>query len=158
MGDLVRMSKKSLFYCIACLLVGVAVGCFYTQARTGRVVANTFATLEFSDLGESSERAQNAYQHENAPVAIYALTEVLDKQKAAERIGETAFISKQIISIDLMLTHARLAKLYAQVGQTNLSAQHIEEALDYARTDSKLAITNKDTLMDFVAKIDKGTR
>ncbi|HEX3889298.1 MAG TPA: hypothetical protein VHX90_00485, partial [Verrucomicrobiae bacterium] len=141
------MCKKSCFYCIGCLVLGLAAGYFYAQVRAGHVIADTFATLEMTDLGESSERAQNAYQHESIPVAIYALTELLDKQKTAEQIGETPFISRQIISIDLMLTHARLAKLYAEAGQTNLSVQHIDEALNYAKADNKLTITNQDELM-----------
>jgi len=111
-----------------------------------------------TDLGEFSGRAQKAYQHESLPVAIYALTELLDKQMAAEQIGETAFMSKQVISIDLMLTHARLAKLYAEAGQTNSCEQHFIEALNCAKADSKLAITNRETLMDFLAKIDKGAK
>lgn len=152
------MSKHSLLYCIGCLVLGLVVGYFYARASAGRVVANTFATLEFTDLGESSEHAMKAYQHDSVPVAIYALTEVLDKLKAAEQLGETPLLSKQIISIDLMLTHARLAKLYAEAGQTNLSARHIDEALRYAKVDSNLEITNQDELMDFVAKIDKGAR
>jgi hypothetical protein len=41
------------------------------------------------------------------------------------------------------------------VGQTNLSARHIEEALHYARAANELGITNQDTLMDFVAGADR---
>jgi hypothetical protein len=152
------MSKHSWLYCIGCLVLGLVVGYFYARASAGRVAANTFATLEFTELGESSERAMKAYQHDSVPVAIYALTEVLDRQKAAEQTGETPLFSKQILSIDLMLTHARLAKLYAEAGQTNLSAQHFDEALRYAKLDSNLEITNQDELMGFLAKIDKGAR
>jgi hypothetical protein len=152
------MTTKSWLCCGGCLVVGLAVGYFYAQASAGRVVANKFASLEILDLGDSENRTFQAYQHETIPVAIYALTELLDKQKAAELIGETTFMSKQIISIDLMLTHARLAKLYAEAGQTNLSERHFTEALNYAKADSKLTITNRETLMDFVAKIDKGAR
>ena len=152
------MSKKAWFCCGGFLIAGLAIGYVAAQVRDGGIIANTLACLEMTNLGESSERAQKAYQHESLPVAIYALTELLDKQKAAEQIGETAFMSKQIISIDLMLTHARLAKLYTEAGQTNLSEQHFTEALNYAKADSKLTITNRETLMDFVAKIDKGTK
>ena len=120
--------------------------------------ASAYAAFEITDLGESSERAQKAYEHESVPVAIYAMTELLDKQKTAEQVGETAFESRHMISIDLMLTHARLAKLYSEAGQTNLSAQHFAEALRYARADSNLAVTNQNTLMDFVAKIDRGAK
>lgn len=152
------MNKKSWYYCIGCLVAGFAVGYFYMENRDGQIAAKTFATLKIIDLGESDERALKAYQHESIPVAIYAMTELLDKQKAAEQVGGTAFMSKQMISIDLMLTHTRLAKLYTAAGQTNLSAEHIEQALSYAKTDRGLTITNRDGLMDFVAKVDKGVQ
>lgn len=152
------MSRNSWLYCIGYLVLGLIVGYFYAQARAGRAAANAYAAFEITDLGESAEHAQKAYEHDSVPVAIYAMTELLDKQKAAEQIGETAFESRQMISIDLMLTHARLAKLYGEVGQTNLSRQHIAEALRYAKSDSNLAITNRDSLMVFVAKIDEGAK
>jgi hypothetical protein len=152
------MTKKSWLYCAGCLVVGLAVGYFYAQASAGRVVANTLASLEVVDLGEAENRAFQAYQHESIPVAIYSLSEYLEKLKAAEQAGATPFVSSQILSIDMMLTHARLAKLYDQTGQTNLSEQHFSEALDCAKADSKLTITNRDALMEFVAKIDKGAK
>jgi hypothetical protein len=152
------MTKKSWLCCGGCLVVGLAVGYFYAQASAGRVVANTFASLEMVDLGDSGNRAFQAYQHETIPVAIYSLSEYLDKLKAAEQAGETPFVSSQILSIDMMLTHARLAKLYEQTGQTNLSEQHFSEALGCAKADGKLTIKNRDALLDFVAKIDKGAK
>jgi hypothetical protein len=69
-------------------------------------------------------------------------------------MGNTNFLDKKIMAIDMMLTHARLAKLYAETGQTNLSEQHIAEALNYAKDGIRL-ITNEVVLMDFVAKLDK---
>jgi hypothetical protein len=111
-----------------------------------------------TDIGESQRRAFQTYQHASAPVAIYALTESLDKLKDVEQTGGTKYLGKRALSIDMMLTHARLAKLYAMTGQTNLSAQNLAEALSYAKTDSNLTITNRDSLMDFVAKFDKGAK
>lgn len=99
-----------------------------------------------------------AYEHESIPVAIHAMTELLDKQKIAEQAGETAFLSRQMISIDLMLTHARLGKLYSETGQADLSAEHFTEALKYAKAHGNLGITNQEMLMNFVAQIDKGAR
>jgi len=152
------MSKKAWLSCGGCLIAGLAIGYFGAMAKYGSTVANTLACLEMVDLGDSGNRAFQAYQHESIPVAIYSLSEYLDKLKAAEQAGATPFVSSQILSIDMMLTHARLAKLYGQTGQTNLSEQHFSEALDCAKADSKLTITNRDGLMDFVAKIDKGAK
>jgi hypothetical protein len=149
------MFKRSFFYCIVSLVLGLLAGYFYAEDRANRAAANAYAALQILDLGQSSEHAWKAYQHESKPVAIYALTELLDKQQA---VGETSFFSRQEISVDLILTHARLAKLYDDVGQTNLSALHITEALRYASANSNLAISNQDSLVDFVAKIDKGSK
>jgi hypothetical protein len=148
------MNRKSWFYCGVCLVAGLAVGYFCAQARDGRAAANMFAILKFMDLGESSERAMHAYQHEGGPVGIYALTEYLDKQTAYDQMGNTNIFNKKMMAIDMMLTHARLAKLYTESGQTNLSEQHIAEALNYAQDGMRL-ITNEVVLMDFVAKLDK---
>ena len=150
------MSKKAWLNCIGCLIVGFAIGYFYAQAVIGKHIADYYASINLIVLGESGNRAYRAYQHESSSVAIYALAENLDKLKQAEDIGETPFISKQILSIDLMLTHARLAKLYAETGQTNLSSQHIVEALDYAKSGGKFSeITNQAALMEMLAKFDK---
>jgi len=111
-----------------------------------------------NDLAESSERAQKAYEHETAPVAIYAMTELLDKQKALDETGGNALVSRKMISIDLVLTHGRLAKLYGETGAANLSAQHVAEALHYAQSDRNLGVTNRDALMDFVAQTDNGAK
>ena len=151
------MNKKSWLYCCGCLVVGLAVGYFYAQASAGSVVASTFTLLKFTDLAETDERAFQAYQHDSAPVGIYALSEALDKQKTAEQFGKSPFMNRSMISIELMLTHARLAKLYGESGQTNLSEQHVVEALNCAKEWSPF-ITNKIILMDFVAKIDKGAK
>ena len=152
------MSKKVWIVCGGCLITGLVIGYYAAKGRDGSVAANTMAILQFTDMAQAEARAIQAYKHESVPVAIYAMTELLQRQKAAEQIGETPFLSKQIMSVDLMLTHARLAKLYGEAGETNLSEQHFAEALHYAEADGKPAITNRDTLMGFVEKIDKGAR
>lgn len=153
------MSKEaSSFCCIACLALGLLTGYLFMREREGRAAADTLAALTLKDLGESSERAQKAYEHAGVPVAIYAMTELLDKQKAVEEYGGNALISTQMISIDLILTHGRLAKLYGETGASNLCAQHVAEALRYAQSDRNLGVTNRDTLMDFVAKTDNAAK
>ncbi|MEI8291026.1 MAG: hypothetical protein WCH99_16295 [Verrucomicrobiota bacterium] len=151
------MSKNASLYCLLGLVLGLGIGYFYAQARAGRAATNAYATFKMTELGEASERAQQAYKHEIIPVAIYAMSELADKLKAAEQTG-TQYMSRQMLSFDLMLAHARLGKLYGQAGQTNLNAEHVAEALRYAKTGSNPAITNSAMLMDLVARIDKGAR
>jgi hypothetical protein len=156
------MTKEAWFFCgggvIAGLVAGMAIGDIAAQTGAGRGAANMFQTLKFTELGDSENRAYQAYQHESIPVAIYALSVSLDKMKEAAQIGETRLLSKEILATDLMLTHARLAKLYEQTGQSDVAAQHLNEALNYAKAGRQTWITNRDSLMNFVAKLDKVAR
>jgi hypothetical protein len=57
----------------------------------------------------------------------------------------------------MMLTHARLGRLYAQTEQTNLSVQHFSEALKCAKKGVQ-TVTNQDSLLELVDRIDRNAR
>ena len=78
------------------------------------------------------------------------------KKAEAELNGDSVLLTKRGINIDTMIIHARLAKVYMRAGQTNLSWQHIGEALGRASQDSRLqGLTNEATLIEFVDRLDK---
>jgi len=150
------MNKRAWFNCIGCLIAGFAIGYFYDEAVTGKHIADYYGSINLLFLGESANHASHAYQHESSPVAIYALTEFLDMQTKLAHTETNNLSNKKMFSDDMTLTHARLAKLYAETGQTNLSEQHIDEALNWAKEGHIFQwITNKSTLMELVAKFDK---
>lgn len=120
--------------------------------------ANAYSSLKFIDLADSEQRAFEACRHESPPIAIYALNEALNRLEEAKHFGASPFMSEPMVALDLMLTHARLARLYSETGQTNLSSSHLAEALSYAKTRSNLAITNESTLMDFVSKVGENVK
>jgi len=158
--------KKTLWLgCVASLLVGGAAGFFCSQAGTGRAVASTIAHLNIDALVRAESQAAQAYRQEGGPVAIYALTEALEKMKLCEQFpggftipGEPRFRSGPPFALDMMLIHGRLAKLYDQSGNPNLSGQHLAAALDYAQAGGAATVTNRLNLMDFVAKADAGRK
>jgi len=146
-------------------LVGGAAGFFCSQAGTGRAVASTIAHLNIDALVRAESQAAQAYRQEGGPVAIYALTEALEKMKLCEQFpggftipGEPRFRSGPPFALDMMLIHGRLAKLYDQSGNPNLSGQHLAAALDYAQAGGAATVTNRLNLMDFVAKADAGRK
>jgi hypothetical protein len=159
------MRKTFWLGCGACLLVGGAAGYFYSQAAVGRAVASTIAQLNIDALVRAETKAGQAYQLESGPVAIYALTDALDKMKLCGQFpggftipGEPRFRSGPPFALDMMLVHGRLAKLYDLTGNTNLSAQHLAAALDYAQAGGEPTVTNRATLLAFVAKADAGLK
>jgi hypothetical protein len=150
------MNKRAWLNCICCLIVGLAIGYFCEEAVTGKHIADYYASLDLLFLGESGNRASHAYQHESSPVAIYALTEFLEMHTKLAQMETNNLSNKKMFSDEMTLIHARLAKLYAETGQTNLSEQHIDEALNWAKEGRMFqGITNKSTLMELVAKFDK---
>ena len=149
------MNKRAWLNRICCLIAGLAIGYFYAEAVTGKHIADYYASLNLLVLGESGNHAYRAYQHESGPVAIYALTEYLDMETKFGQMGKTNLSNTKLVSFDMTLIHARLAKLYAETGQTNLSEQHIDEALNCAKEGYYFLFTNKSTLMEFVDKLDK---
>ena len=153
------MSKQAWLFCgagfVAGLVAGIAIADFAGHASEGAGATQMFSTLKFTELASSEERAFEAYKHQSPPIAIYALSESLDKMKEAEQYGEGPLLNKQILGDEMILAHARLAKLYTQTGETNLAARHFAEALRNAKESGRSSwFTNRDTLMQFVAKID----
>ena len=160
------MTNRPRLYCGVCLIIGLAVGYFCGQARINRRAANVNAACNTAGVASSLRKANEAYQHESRPIAIYALTQSLDKLKECEQFperftiaGEPFFMGKQQFAFYMMTTHARLAKLYSETGQTNLSVQHVTEALNYAKEGGKYyAVTNDPALMEFINKQDRNAK
>jgi hypothetical protein len=157
------MSKKAWFISIGCLIAGLAIGFFCGLIHGGGILANTLALWKVTELTESGERAFQAYQHENKPVAIYALTQDLNTLQDEKYLGNNPFFSTPTeIQQRLMLNHTRLAKLLAEDGQTNASQIHIAEALKYAQETSVdpdpfarfSSVTNDAQLFEILAKFD----
>jgi hypothetical protein len=150
------MSKKAWICCGGCLVIGLVIGYFVAVARDGSTIANLLATLQLTETGEASDRAFQAYQHESSLVAIYALSEALDRLKAAEDFGATPIYTRRMMTLDELMLRARLARLCLAAGQTNSCEQQVAEALKCAQdVPACRAITNQAALMELIAKADK---
>ena len=157
------MTKPAWLFCgtgfVAGLAAGIAVGVYAAHTGAGAGGSRMFDTLKFMELAASDERAIAAYKHGSPPVAIYALSESLDRMKEAEQFGDTQLFSKRVIADEMMLAHARLANVYAQTGETNLATQHIEAALRCSKEAGRASwFTNRDALLDYVAKLDRSAK
>ncbi|MGA2241245.1 MAG: hypothetical protein ABSH11_04315 [Verrucomicrobiota bacterium] len=151
------MSKKAYLISIGCFILGLVLGAIVTIAYSGKVAAEGIFLTRAAELAASSERADDAYQHESRPVAIYALSQHLATLKADEELGANPLTDKLGISIEMIMTHGQLAQLYDELGQTNISAQHVVEALRYARdSGTPVWVTNQTALAKFVGKPGTG--
>ena len=138
-------------------MLGITGAYLIIMPHYTKMASRTFFTGEGYKLGEDAQRSFYAYKHESKPVAIYALTEHLLALKKAKDIPEKArLLNDRGLYLELMLTHARVAKLYAETQQTNLSAEHFSEALKCAdEAGDGAAITNQTSLQAMVDRIDR---
>lgn len=142
------------------LIVGFVLGVGGTYVAITQYAATraagTLFVVEQMKLGEASERAHQAYRHESKPVAIYALSEYANMLKKTHEMPENPrLMTRRMLAFDLTLAHARLAKLYAETGETQLSAQHVTEALAYAQKSSAAGITNQTGLAELIDRLDQ---
>jgi hypothetical protein len=157
------MSKKPVLVCIGCFAVGLLLGIggtyFLGMAYWGKQTADGLVMIRQTELAASGEKAFAAYQHESQPIAVYALSQYLASLKEAENeIGGSnpVLLTRMDIHFDQMLTHARLAKSYAAMGRSELSQQHLADALKCAALEPKLeSITNQAVLTEILAKVDQ---
>lgn len=156
------MSKKTYFISIGCLIVGLMLGIggtyFFTTVYWGKATANGLFLIKELEIHDSGTRAFEAYQHESRPVAIYALNQHLTALQKAQEIGSESrvFMTRLEILRCMMFTHARLAKLYAESGETNLSVKHVTEAFKFAsETSTFQAVTNQSQLTEILGVFDK---
>jgi hypothetical protein len=61
-------------------------------------------------------------------------------------------MGESLFSVEMILTHGRLAELYGESGQTNESAQQVAEALKWAKESGVLWVTNRAMLARYVAR------
>lgn len=154
------MSKKTFLVGFGCCVLGLAfgIGGTYVAMRlhSTKHAAKTLSAVEQMKLGEESERAHHAYRHESKPVAIYALSQYVKQLKQVEEMPDNPHLmTGRMLAFDLTLAHARLARLYAETGETNLSAQHLTHALAYAQKSPAAGITNQTGLAELIDKLDR---
>ena len=143
--------NKSQISPLTWFFIGLAtglVGMFFYQMGVRDKYAQERADADFDYY--LSRKAFIAYQTESKPVAIFALSEYLAN---AERLrGKSrSFVATTDSPFWMLQAHALLARLYAESGESKLSAQHLEMALGFARaTGTYPLMTNQASLWDFI--------
>lgn len=145
------MNSAQHFSRFTWFLIGLATGIagmfFYQIGERARYAA------EYSDASQDyylHRRALDAYQTENTQAAIFALTEYLANVERLKGRRYSSF-EIQVSESGMFPVHAMLARLYAESGETNLSAQHLDMALQIVRQIGKIpSVTNQATVFGYL--------
>lgn len=148
------MSKKAYIISAGCFILGIIIGAGVTLSYSGKIGAEGMFLTRAAALSRSYNQATDAYQHESTQVAIYASSQYLATLDADEQLGENLLMPT--FSLEMAVTHGRLAELYKESEQSDAIAQQVSEALKYAKDSGALWVTNETMLAKFVAR--SGTR
>jgi len=118
-----------------------------------RAMGSAQVAIETRQIAFNDE-AYNAYRAGPPEVAVWAMLHVLrDYQDRVDRGADGFFFTKQGNTVDLMLTHARLARLYRSLNRPDQADDHLSQALTIGATLQSNAFTEA-ALMSMVDRLD----
>lgn len=115
------MKKTSWLTLVAGLIVGFGLGYVFEMAREGK----TIGVMMYEPLLQSSDTAFAAYTSGKPAVAFWVLQRHLARLDEFEKRG---FPRREELRGQRFVTHARLAKLYADQGDSQQETKEIELA------------------------------
>jgi len=136
----------ALAFILGLIIGGVAIGSFFVKYES-----QTMEIVMLKHRAGLEEKAFQAYLDESSEVAIWALENLVSVLKEQLKVSPE---KDQLIQKDIVLTNARLAILYKRMGNTNKYNRNISEALKFSQVAYKNDISNKNELLEFVAKLD----
>jgi tetratricopeptide (TPR) repeat protein len=142
---------KKIGLVILYLVIGCVLGGTLSMAYLGHNLATGMFMLQEKEIFKIGEAAEEAYYNEPNEVAVWALENYvkilneLKKERAPAKTKNPYFILSP--DIDSVLAHARLGKLYKQMGNAEKSSHHFEQAISYSKyTPLKSINTEEDCL------------
>ena len=142
------MRLKKLTIAVVYILIGIIIGSFGTMSWVGIKMAKTLLFLKEVELGKSGSMAWEGYNSGNSSIAIWALQQHL---KNLDEYSELDWPYKSVMEIEIIITHARLAKLYKDSGQTEEKNIHLREALAISQSSDNTtfnSLTNEQSLFN----------
>jgi hypothetical protein len=141
------------------LVGGCVLGVFISMAYMGHTLATGMFLLQEKEVVNIGQAAEDAYYNEPNEVAVWALenyiktlNELKEERKPAE-VKNPYFILTP--DIDLFFTHARLGKIYKQLGNDEKSLYHFEQAISYSKNTKLKSLNTQEDCLKMLDALDK---
>jgi hypothetical protein len=136
-------------------VIGCVLGVILSMTYFGRTFAIGMFTFQEKEIFNQGEAAEDAYYNEPNEVAVWALTTYIKTLNELIKERSPAKVKNPYLlldpDIDLFLAHARLGKIYKQMGKTEESKYHFEQAI----THKKRTDLTEEYCMKFLDEMDK---
>jgi hypothetical protein len=131
---------KKIGSVVLCLVIGCILGAIPSIVYLGHKVpklATMMFMLQEKEISQMGIAAEDAYYNQPNEVAVWALESYiktlnnLKQERSLTRIKNPYFILTP--DTDLVFAHARLGKLYKQMGDAEKSQYHFEQAISHSK-------------------------
>lgn len=152
--------KTVIIVAISMLFAGILLGAgigFYVSIKASETIAMSAELIHGERTSFWSNRSYNAYLNEPPIVGIWGLEGMAEEfsKLLNDTIEYQLFFDKQTLYKDLLITHARLVKLYNKVGNKDKVSYHEKKALHYAELGYPSGeLNDMNNILEFVEKID----
>ncbi len=144
-----------LYFAIGCISGGIL-----SMAYLGHNLAKGMFMLQEKEIFEMGEAAEDAYYNQPSEVAVWALENYIKTlNKIKEERGHAGLENPYVIldpDTDLVFAHARLGKLYRQMGNAERSEYNFKQAISCSRDTCFKYISTEEDCLVILDGLDKG--
>jgi hypothetical protein len=135
------------------LILGALLAVFGMFFYMENLLEDTVKTLNEAEIAKAHSQAMQAYQHEAPNIAIWELRHLADIE--TDQLQHERVYTNEIRG-SLIVTRARLAKLYHGEGLENEAQTNAQIAISLLKTYSgKQTVTNLTSLLDHLQEADE---
>ena len=150
---------KKIGLIILCLVIGCILGGVLSMAYLGHNLATAMFMLQEKEIVEMGEAVEDAYYSQPNEVAVWALESYIKTlNKVKEERGHAGVEDPYLIlspDTDLVFAHARLGKLYKQLGNDEKSQSNFEQAISLSKNTKLKCINTEEDCLKTLDALDK---
>lgn len=145
--------KKKIIITFIVFLLGITVGAIGMVYIFGQTSVEAAELVEIQWRADLAKRVSQAYSEEKPEVAIWALKNLVEVLEERVKLSDEGSVIQQSTQRDLVLSHARLAIVFQQIGDTSQFKQNIEKALKFAKESGWTKMKTEEDILNFTKKL-----
>lgn len=150
---------KKIGLVVLYLVIGCALGGILSMAYSGHTLATSMFMLQEKEIYKMGEAAEEAYYNQPNEVVVWALASYikvlneLKEERSHAEVENPYFILSP--DTDLVFAHARLGRLYKQMGSAEKSRYHFEKAISHSKYTKFKSINTEEDCVRMLDALDK---
>jgi len=150
---------KKIGLIVLCLAIGCVLGVILSTVYFGHKLATGMFMLQEKEIFEMGETAEDAYYNQPNEVAVWALESYIKTLNKVKEERSHAGVENPYFILspdtDLVFAHARLGKLFKQMGDTEKSRYHFEQAISHSKYTKLKCFNTEEDCVRMLDTLDK---